>query len=87
MASDALKAAAKDQPMVGGYAEGEPLRAKDTEAIDEMWEKARAYVVKHYSGYDVDLAPLIPARAEEPTRPLASLRQSYAENAWSFRCH
>ena len=32
-----------------------------------MWEKARAYVVKHYSGYDVDLAPLIPARAKIST--------------------
>jgi hypothetical protein len=64
MASAALKAAAKDQPMVGGYADGEPLRPKDSEAIDEMWEKARTYVVKHYSGYEVDLGPLIPARAK-----------------------
>ena len=67
MASDALKAAAKEQTMVGGYAEGQPLRQQDTAAINEMWEKARAYVVKHYSGYDVDLAPLIPARAKIST--------------------
>jgi hypothetical protein len=66
-ASDSLRVAAKDQPMVGGYADGEPLRAKDNEAIDEMWAKARAYVVKHYSGYDVDLAPLIPTRAKLST--------------------
>jgi hypothetical protein len=63
-ASDALKAAAKEQTMVGGYADGEALRAKDTQAIDEMWKKARAYVIAHYSGYEVDLAPLIPARAK-----------------------
>ena len=49
---------------VGGYADGEPLRPKDLEAIAEMWDKARAYILKHYSGYDVDLAPLIPARAK-----------------------
>lgn len=66
-ASDALRAAAGDQPMVGGYADAEPLRPKDSEALGEMWEKARAYVVKHYSGYDVDLAPLIPARAKIST--------------------
>lgn len=60
-ASEALKATARDQPMVGGYAAGAPLRAKDKETIDAMWEKVRDYVVQHYSGYDVDLAPLIPA--------------------------
>jgi hypothetical protein len=63
-ASDALKAAAREQAMVGGYAEGEALRAKDAETIQEMWTKARAYVIRHYSGYQVDLAPLIPARAK-----------------------
>ena len=49
---------------LGRYADGEPLRPKDLEAIAEMWDKARAYILKHYSGYDVDLAPLIPARAK-----------------------
>jgi len=66
-ASDSLKRAAKDQPTVGGYAEGEALREKDNKLIDEMWEKARAYVLKHYSGYAVDLAPLIPSRAKIST--------------------
>ena len=66
-ASAVLKAAAKDQPMVGGYTEGQPLRQQDADAINEMWGKARAYVVKNYSGYDVDLAPLIPARAKIST--------------------
>jgi hypothetical protein len=66
-ASDALKVAAKDQPMVGGYIEGEPLRPKDRESIDEMWRKARAYVVKHYYGYQVDLARLIPERVKIST--------------------
>jgi hypothetical protein len=66
-ASAVLAAAAKDQPMIGGYTEGQPLRQQDADAINEMWEKARAYVVKNYSGYDVDLAPLIPARAKIST--------------------
>ena len=60
-ASDVLRAAEKNLPAVGGYTDGEPLRPKDKAAIAEMWEKARTYVIKHYSGYDVDLAPLIPA--------------------------
>jgi hypothetical protein len=67
VASDALKAAVEDQPMVGGYEDGESLRQTDATAIDEMWQKARVFIIANYSGYDVDLAALIPARAKIST--------------------
>ena len=53
--------------MVGGYKDGEALREADAQAVNEMWEKTRAYILKHYSGYELDLAPLIPLRPKLST--------------------
>ena len=66
-ASEELKKAVDAQPMVGGYKEGEALREADARAVNEMWEKTRAYVLKHYSGYELDMASLIPLRPKLST--------------------
>jgi hypothetical protein len=59
-ASDKLRAAVRDQTMVGGYATGEILRPDDQATVLEMWEKVRAYIQREYSGYLVDIASLLP---------------------------
>lgn len=66
-ASGVLKAAVNNQPTVGGYADGEPLRPQDQTAVDDMWRKVREYLIRAYSGFDVDLAPLIPEHAKIST--------------------
>ena len=72
-ASGALKGAVDAQPRVGGYKDAEPLREADARAVNEMWEKTRTYLLKHYSGYELDLATLIPPRAKLSTTSEAAL--------------
>jgi len=72
-ASGRLKAAV-DSQQVGGYADGEALRAADAQALAAMWEQARRYIQREYGGYAVDIGTLVPV---QPTLS-ATERESYA---------
>jgi hypothetical protein len=61
-ASQQLKAAENAQVQIGGYSNGEALRKADEQAILEMWNKVRNFLIRQYSGYPVDLGKLIPER-------------------------
>ena len=59
-ASTKVKDALANQPTVGGYSPGAPVRNEDRQNILEMWRKARAFISREYSGYRVDIAKLVP---------------------------
>jgi hypothetical protein len=53
-------ALAKQPKVGGGYSPGDPVRASDRAQIVDMWNKARAFIKREYSGYRVDISALIP---------------------------
>jgi len=72
-ASATLKAAVNAQS-VGGYQDGEPLRAADEQTVLAMWENISRFLQREYRGYPVDIPSLM------PVRPVISAteRESYA---------
>ncbi len=56
------------------YTANDQVSASDAATANAMWEDVKAYVKKHYSGYAVDIASLLPA-----TLKLSTSDSSYTE--------
>jgi hypothetical protein len=44
---------------IGGYADGEALRAADLATVNAMWDEVKAYLAQKYRGYPLDIASLL----------------------------